>query len=89
MQPIAKIGQGNMSDTFPNQNGQQQDNTFSPLSFNFAVEYTIKNIKVARKDELNGTHQLQTNADDDNLFRSNINKTKKTQKIYSFVGTVV
>jgi hypothetical protein len=47
------------------------------LPFNFALEYAIKNVKVTRKDKLNGAHQLQTNADDVNLFRSNINKRKK------------
>jgi hypothetical protein len=65
-----------MSDTFPIQNGPQQDNTLSPLPFNFALECAIKNVKVTRKDTLDGAHQLQTNADDVNLFRSNVNKTK-------------
>jgi hypothetical protein len=68
MKPIAKIGQGNMSDTFPIQNCPQQDNTLSPLPFNFALEYAIKNVKVTRKDKLNEAHQLQTNADYVNLF---------------------
>jgi len=56
---------------FPIQNGLQQDNTLSPLPFNFALEYTIKNVKGSRKDKLNGAYQLQTNADDVNLFRNN------------------
>jgi len=52
----SKIGQENMSDTFPIQNGPQQDNTLSQLPFNFALEYAIKNVKVTRKDKLNGAH---------------------------------
>jgi len=66
-----------MSDTFPIHNGPQQDNTLSQLPFNFASEYAIKNVKITGEDKLNGAHQLQTNADDVNLFRSNINKTTK------------
>jgi hypothetical protein len=78
MEPLAKIGEGNMSGRFPIQNGPQQDHTSSSLPFKFALEYAIKNVKVNRNDKLNGVHQLQTNADDVNLFRSNINKTKKS-----------
>jgi hypothetical protein len=77
MKTITKFGQGNTSDTLPIQNGTQQDNTLSPLPFNFALEYAIENVKVTRKDKLNETHQLQTNADYVNLFRSNITKRKK------------
>jgi len=66
-----------MSDMFPIQNEPQQDNTLSQLPFNFVLEYTIENVKVTRQVKLNVAHQLQTNADDVNLFRSNINKTTK------------
>jgi hypothetical protein len=67
-----------VSDTFPIQNGPQQENTLSPLPFNFALEYAIKNVKLTSKVKLNWAHQLQTNADDVNLFRSNIKETKKS-----------
>jgi hypothetical protein len=49
MKTVTKLRQGNTSDTLPIQNGTQQDNTLSPLLFNFALEYTIKNVKVTRK----------------------------------------
>jgi len=74
MKRITNLGQGNTSDTLPIQNGTQQE---TPLPFNFAFEYAIKNVKVTRKDKLNEIHQLQTNADDVNLFRNNITKRKE------------
>jgi hypothetical protein len=51
-------------DTFPIQNGLQQENASLPLFFNLALEYTIRKVQeneVAPK--LNGTCQLLVNAD--------------------------
>jgi len=66
-----------MADMFTIQNGPEQDNSLSQLPFNFALEYAAKDVRVTREDKLNGAHQLQTNADDANSFRNNINKTTK------------
>ena len=34
------------SDMFPNKNGLKQGNTFSPLLFNFALDYATRRVQV-------------------------------------------
>jgi hypothetical protein len=66
------------SDNFSTQNGLKRGDTFSPLLFNFALEYTIakvQDIQVGLK--LIWTHQLLANADDVNLLGDNIDTIKK------------
>jgi hypothetical protein len=41
---IVLIGE-NLSHAFPLQNGLKQENALSPLLFNFALEYTIRNFQ--------------------------------------------
>jgi hypothetical protein len=70
-----------LSDNFLIQNGLKQGDALSPLLFNFALEYVIRNdheIQVGL--QLNGTHQLLAYADV-NLLGDNIetiNKNKET-----------
>jgi hypothetical protein len=62
------IGKGFL-DTFPIQNGLQQENASLPF-FNVALEYTIRKVeenKVVLK--LNGTCQLLVNADGATILR--------------------
>jgi hypothetical protein len=53
-----RIGK-HLSHRFPIQNGLKQGDALSPLLFNFALEYAIKNIQESQVAlKLNGTHQL-------------------------------
>jgi hypothetical protein len=46
----------NLSDAFLIQNGLKGGNAFSPLLFNFALEYTMRMVQESSRLDLNGTH---------------------------------
>jgi hypothetical protein len=71
-----------LSDSFPIQNGLKQGDALTPLLFNFALEYAIREVQENQVGlKLNGTHQLLAYFNDVNLLENSTDVIKKTQKL--------
>jgi len=67
-----------LSDMFPIRNGLKQGDAFSPLPFNFTLEYAIRRVQVNRDElKLNGTHQHLVYADDSDVLGGSVHIMKK------------
>jgi hypothetical protein len=63
-----RIGK-HLSDSFHIQNGLKQEDVLTPLLFNLALQYAIRNVRENQMGlKLDGTHQHLTYAVDVNLY---------------------
>jgi hypothetical protein len=89
MKDIVHIGK-HLSDSFPIQNGLKKGDVLTPLLFNFALEYAIKNVQENQAGlKLNGTHQLFAYADDVNLPGDNLDSINKITQTIIFASKVI
>ena len=70
----SKVRIGNYpSSSFPIENGLKQGDALSPLLFNFALEYEIRDLQETNlRLDMNGTHQVLAYEDDVNLIGDDI-----------------
>jgi hypothetical protein len=73
----ARIGK-NLSDVFAIRNGLKQEDSLSPLLFNFALEYATRRVQV-NQDGLksNGTPHPLVYADDVNILVGSVHTVKE------------
>jgi hypothetical protein len=80
-----------LSNGFLIQNGLKQGHALSPLLFNFALEYAIRNVQENQMElKWNRTHQHLAYADDVNLLGDNIDTIEKnTETLIMLVRRLV
>ena len=76
-----------LSDMFPLKNGLKQEDTFSPLFFNFVLEYAIMSVQVNQDVwKLHGTYRIMVYADDVNILDGSLHAINKNTEA-SLVGS--
>jgi hypothetical protein len=79
-----------LSDSFPIRSSLKRGNALSPLLFNFALEYAIKEVQQNQVWlNLNGAHQLLVSADDVNLLGDNKNTIQKNSRTLIYASKEV
>jgi hypothetical protein len=69
---------------FPNKNGLKQGNAFSPLLFNFALDYATGRVQVNQDGlQLKGTYQLPIYSADINTLGGSVHTTKKNTEAFA------
>jgi len=72
-----------LSDMFPVRNGLKQGDILPPLLFNFALDFTIRRVRVNKDGlKLNGTHQLLVYADEINISGGNVRTIEKNTEAF-------
>ena len=71
-----------MSSSFHIENGLKQGDVLSPILFNFALEYVIRNLQETKLElDMNGTHQVLAYADDVNLIGDDIRTIERNADV--------
>jgi sorting nexin-29 len=77
MSSRVRVGKS-LSDRFPIKNGLKQEDALSPLLFNFALAYAIREIRVIQGAlKLNGSHQLLVYAGGVNIWGGSAHTIKQ------------
>jgi len=83
MKPSAEAELVNIFLTFTIKNGlKKKGDVWLTLLFNFALEYTIKEVWINQDGlKLNSAHQFLVYADDVNVLGGSVHRQRKTQKL--------
>jgi hypothetical protein len=74
----------NLSDKFPIQNGLKEEDTLTPLLFNFALKHAIRRVQGNQEGlKLNQTHPLLAYADGINIVGENLDTIQNNTEALS------
>ena len=77
-------------ESFPIENGLKQGNALSPLPFNFALEFAIRNVQETNLSlDMNGTYQVLVYSDDVNLIGGDIKTIERNADVLRLLKILV